>query len=59
MSGMDRVSECGHHDIGWFPFWRYQGDEQLITPGMPATWAIGEGGHGKYSKASEVRPAQP
>ncbi|GGL22142.1 hypothetical protein [Nocardia jinanensis] len=42
-----------------FSFWEFHGDEQLITPGMPVTWLIGEGSHGKYAKASEVRPAQP
>lgn len=41
-----------------FSLWEYQGDEQLITPGMPVTWVIGEGRHGKYRKASEVRPVQ-
>ncbi|WP_159846245.1 hypothetical protein [Nocardia sp. CY41] len=43
----------------WFSLWQYQGDEQLITPGMPVTWVIGEGRHGKYCKASEVRPVEP
>lgn len=43
----------------WFSLWQYQGDEQQITPGMPVTWVIGEGRHGKYAKASEVRPARP
>ncbi|WP_328390423.1 hypothetical protein [Nocardia sp. NBC_00416] len=43
----------------WFSLWQFQGDEQLITPGMPVKWRIGEGSHGKYAKASEVRPAQP
>ncbi|WP_216892128.1 hypothetical protein [Nocardia alni] len=42
----------------WFSLWQYQGDEQHITPGMPVTWLLGEGRHGKYRKASEVRPAQ-
>ncbi|WP_039803086.1 hypothetical protein [Nocardia araoensis] len=50
---------ASHSGDVWFSFWQYQGDEQLITPGMPVTWVIGEGGHGKYRKASEVRPAQP
>ncbi|RJO73386.1 hypothetical protein D5S18_19315 [Nocardia panacis] len=49
------ASHCG--DV-WFSRWQYKGDEQRIAPGMPVTWLIGEGGHGKYSKASEVRPAQ-
>ncbi|MFI8974365.1 hypothetical protein ACIGO9_15870 [Nocardia asteroides] len=40
----------------WFSLWQYQGDEQLITHGMPVTWSLGEGQHGKYRKASEVRP---
>ncbi|MGW5387650.1 hypothetical protein [Nocardia sp. NPDC003963] len=43
----------------WFSLWQYEGDEQLITPGMPVTWQIGEGSHGKYAKASEVRPVRP
>ncbi|MFD8248415.1 hypothetical protein [Nocardia sp. NPDC059691] len=50
---------ASHSGDVWFSLWQYQGDEQLITPGMPVTWVIGEGRHGKYSKASEVRPAQP
>jgi hypothetical protein len=43
----------------WFSLWQYQGDEQAITPGMPVTWLLGEGQHGKYRKASNVQPAQP
>lgn len=43
----------------WFSRWQYEGDEQLITPGMPVTWHIGEGSHGKYAKAREVRPVRP
>jgi hypothetical protein len=50
---------ASHSGDVWFCLWEYKGDEQLITPGMPVTWSIGEGGHGKYRKASEVRPAQP
>jgi hypothetical protein len=50
---------ASHSGDVWFSLWQYQGDEQLITPGMPVTWVIGEGSHGKYRKASEVRPAQP
>ncbi|MGW5384938.1 hypothetical protein [Nocardia sp. NPDC003963] len=42
----------------WFSLWQYKGDEQAITAGMPVTWEIGEGQHGKYRKASEARPAQ-
>ncbi|MGW0182580.1 hypothetical protein [Nocardia sp. NPDC003345] len=40
----------------WFCLWQYEGDEQAITPGMPVTWLLGEGTHGKYRKASEARP---
>ncbi|MFI9405033.1 hypothetical protein [Nocardia sp. NPDC052316] len=46
-------------DDVWFSRWQYQGDDQRVTPGMPVTWLIGEGRHGKYRKASEVRPVQP
>ncbi|KAA8886811.1 hypothetical protein F3087_21565 [Nocardia colli] len=46
-------------DDVWFSRWEFRGDDQRITPGMPVTWLIGEGQHGKYRKASEVRPAQP
>jgi hypothetical protein len=42
-----------------FSLWHARGDEQAITPGMPVTWLLGEGQHGKYRKASEVQPAQP
>ncbi|WP_280239312.1 hypothetical protein [Nocardia abscessus] len=49
---------ASHSGDVWFSIWQYQGDEQRITPGMPVTWLLGEGGHGKYRKASEVREAQ-
>ncbi|MEV0360241.1 hypothetical protein AB0H71_29710 [Nocardia sp. NPDC050697] len=42
----------------WFSRWQYRGDDQTITPGMPVTWLIGEGQHGKYRQASEVRPVR-
>ncbi|WP_062997435.1 hypothetical protein [Nocardia mikamii] len=54
---IDRV--IGLRSTRWRRPWEYKGDEELITPGMPVTWVLGEGGHGKYRKASEVRPAQP
>ncbi|MEU0540938.1 hypothetical protein ABZ319_13805 [Nocardia sp. NPDC005978] len=54
----DGLIACHSGDLT-FTLWEYQGDEQLITPGMPVTWVIGEGGHGKYRKAGVVRPAQP
>jgi len=50
---------ASHSGDVWFSLWQYQGDEQRIAPGMPVTWLIDEGGHGKYRKASEVRPVQP
>jgi hypothetical protein len=48
---------ASYTDDVWFCIWQYQGDEQLITPGMPVTWLIGEGSHGNYRKAREVRPS--
>jgi hypothetical protein len=50
---------ASHAGDVWFSLWQYKGDEQAITPGMPVTWLLGEGRHGKYRKASEVQPAQP
>ncbi|MGW0006092.1 hypothetical protein ACWDT6_19910 [Nocardia grenadensis] len=50
---------ASHTGDVWFSLWQYKGNEQAITPGMPVTWLLGEGRHGKYRKADEVRPAQP
>ncbi|MFI6042991.1 hypothetical protein ACIA8C_15235 [Nocardia sp. NPDC051321] len=55
----DGLIACHSGDDVWFSIWEYQDDEQRITPGMPVTWLIGEGRHGRYRKASEVRPVQP
>ncbi|MFE9582548.1 hypothetical protein ACFYO1_39685 [Nocardia sp. NPDC006044] len=52
------IANASGDDV-WFSRWEYRGDDQGIAPGMPVTWLIGEGRHGKYRKASEVRPAQP
>lgn len=49
---------ASHAGDVWFSLWQYKGDEQAITPGTPVTWLLGEGRHGKYGKADEVRPAQ-
>ncbi|MGW0179700.1 hypothetical protein [Nocardia sp. NPDC003345] len=47
---------ASHSGDLYFSIKEFRGDEQTIVAGMPVTWTVGLGSHGKYRKAGEVRP---